>query len=786
MTRFIEFILKHHKFVIISTLALTIWLGMYISDMDLNNEVDIYFDKSDPMIKVYHAFRDTFGNEEQAVILFHDENMFSNEKINMIREISQMAKDMPFVHRVFSITEQDEAVSENDFMSFRKVIPEGNLSSEELEAARSRALNNKILMGRFISSDANTVAIVVELEDTENSQDKIMLLTNLKKNATAIAQGRADLHFTGLPFIESEQNMLMVKDFFIIAPLMLFIIITIVQVSLRSVTMNIFSLVIINLTAIMTTGLFILTGENVNIVTSIMSPVLFAISIADIIHYLSHYRDQRIVHGKAHYEAVRDSARAIWLPCFFTSATTAVGFISFVTATIRPVRMLGIFTAFGVMLAFLLTVTFLPAVFILFSRFFEDNENLQQVDLNAWEEKNKKSPLLAFAMKNGQIATTYTRTITVIFLVLVVLAGYGATKIKFETNVTHFFDEDSAIIKDINFIEENMGGYLNGEIVINAASEQFDFTHPESLAILRKVQDYMLSKKEYTSSLSVADFIMEINRAFNNNEEAFYKVPQTRETIMDYYELGDADDIDRLVSADKMQARITYQSCNIPAEQGKKNIALFGEFVKPILRGNYTYNITGAGMLWLNMDDNLKSSFIKSLAFAFIIIFGMMIYVCKDVKLAAISMIPNLFPICLTVGIMGWLNIPFNTITIMIACVTLGIAVDDTVHFIVWFRRNSLSGLKIKEALLASYKSVGKPLIVTSIVLSLGFFILIFGSYRPMRLFGSLTALTIVFALFADLILLPALLLVTYTIEKRAGKRIQYVQRKLKVIFQGN
>lgn len=784
MSRFIDVVLKQYKFVIIFTLLLTVALGYCIRHISLNNTVDMNFEKDDPLVTVYYEFRETFGNEEAAVVLFKDDDIFSNEKIRIIRAISQMANDLAFVHRVFSITEQDEAVSDGDFLSFRKVIPEGTLDDKSLKAVRERVLKNKILLDRFISRDGKTVAIVIELEFMENSRDKIHLLKDLKKKATEIAGNQVDLHFTGLPFVESEQNVLMIKDFFTITPLMFIIIIILVQVCLRSYTMNWFSFLTINISATMAVGLFVLAGQSVNIVTSIMPPVLLAIAIADMIHLLAHYIDERTLVGRNHFDAVAYTTKAVWLPCLFTSITTAVGFLSFLTASVKPVKTLGIFTAVGVMIAFILTITFLPALLIFFRKKFEGPgaEYLKHSNV----ENRKEGLLLPFVLKLGKFSTTYIKSITALFIFLVILTGYGTTKIQFETNVTKFFDEDSSIIQDLKFIEKNMGGYLNSELLIRATSAKFDFTHPDSLKLITEIQEYIKEDWDVSSSISIADYLMEINSAFNNNDILFHKVPDTKDTILDYYELGDVDDIDRLVSPDRMQARISYQVFNMTTEKGKRRLKEISGYMDKKLGDKFTYDITGSGMLWMNMDENLKQSFIKSLLFAFVIIYGMMLFICKDFKLSVLSMIPNLFPICMTVGIMGWFQIPFNTITVMIACVTLGIAVDDTVHFLVWFRRNSLAGMDTKPALLAAFKDVGKPIFITSVILSLGFFILVFGSYRPSGTFGMLTALTIFFALFSDLIILPAILLVVDSFGKKKSNRFVSHEKKIKGLAEDN
>ncbi len=626
---------------------------------------------------------------------------------------------------------------------------------------KKKILNNKILVHRFISKDGTTTAIMIELDYIPDSMEKMDLVKKITASAQKIAGDTVELHFTGQPVIEAELGKMAIKDTLTMMPLMMLIIIIVLQVTLRSFALNTLSLVTLQLTTLITVGFFALTGESINMVTALAPSVIFAIGVADSIHLLAHYQDEYKIHGKNHMDALTSATKAVWIPCLFTSLTTAVGFFSFITATIRPVKAMGLFTALGVLIAFILTVTFLPALLTLFRKKFEKNVDDYAKTLRSNTISNpKKGMLLRIPVKIGEFSTTHVKPIVMVFVLLVILTAFGASKIKFNTNVTEFFDEKSTFMQDFKFIENNLGGYYNGDIVVKAKSAKYNFTHPESLKIIEDIQKTLEKESFISATFSIVDYFKEVNRAFNDNRPEYNIIPEHQTDVTDYYELGDSDDTGRLLSSDMLQARILYQSYGKTFEKIVEDMDKFETKLKNELGDNYSCDITGASMLWMKLNTNLKTTFTKSLIFAFVVIFGMMIYICKSLKLALISMVPNLFPICLTVGIMGWLAIPFNTLTVMIACVTLGISVDDTVHFITWFKRNIESGMDTKSSLLNTFKNVGKPLVMTSIILILGFLILIMGSYKPYNTFGILTSLTILFALIADFVFLPALILV--------------------------
>jgi hypothetical protein len=209
-----------------------------------------------------------------------------------------------------------------------------------------------------------------------------------------------------------------------------------------------------------------------------------------------------------------------------------------------------------------------------------------------------------------------------------------------------------------------------------------------------------------------------------------------------------------------MEARISIASKFGSSKSSERFTRFLDDQIKPMLGDRYTLNFTGISALYITMDKNLKHSQILSFASALLVITVMMFFVCQNVKLTLISIIPNLFPILITFGVMGWFNLPLDTATIMIASVTIGLAVDDTIHFITWFRRNRLAGMETREAILETFRETAKPIVMTSVVLCLSYLVLITGSVKPVISFGALASLAMFFALLGDLFFLPALLLI--------------------------
>lgn len=757
MNRIIDLIIKNYRTVFVVIMLITIPFGYFYLNQTTLNHLDIYFDKDDPDLLFYKRFQKVYGNEEMGIIVFKDRDIFTKENIKLISKISGMAKNARGIQRVTSITEAKLSASDKDTLVFKNLIPEGELTHEKLEKARGRAVTNEILTNSIISEDGTTTAIMFELKPTDSNEERRVITQNIMHEARKIAGDKVRLHFTGSPYVEIEINRLTKLDNIRFTPITILIILIIVAFLLKRMLLALLSLANIILTIVWGIGMLTLCGEPMNMVTVIIAPVLLAISVASSIHILAHYRELHFLGDMSHLKAVSQSIKSLWLPCFFTSLTTSIGFFSFITTNVRPVKIVGIFTSIGVMYAFILTLTFLPVSLIFFrKRLDKDKRKPEEL-----KESSEKGTFLKILSSIGNFTVTYYKPLSVISAIIIIFGVIGMFKLKFETNFANYLPETNIIKQDINFVEENLGGSVPIVMLIRAKSPEYDFTHPESIRLLDRVQHYSMEfmKKNYTWAFSVADYFKEMNMSLKSGQKKDYIIPDNRLDILDFYEIGDAEDLERIVSPDRMEARISFIArLSSSHEMRKINDELYAR-INEITGEHYTFRPTGSGPLYTEMEKKLKGSQIRSFSSAIACIFIMMLFLCRNLKLTLISMIPNIFPIVLTLGVMGWMGLPLDVSTIMIASITIGIAVDDTIHFLTWFRRNREAGIETRPALLKTFRDTGKPIVITSVVLCAAYFVLTLGSITPVITFGVLAALAMFFALVGDLFILPAVIL---------------------------
>jgi hypothetical protein len=422
--------------------------------------------------------------------------------------------------------------------------------------------------------------------------------------------------------------------------------------------------------------------------------------------------------------------------------------------------MLGLFTAISVIFAFFLSVTFMPALMVLIQKFLSNALNSFKTENKSDQRPANQPDRFTQALAAcGRFATRQKTFLFILFIAVLIISVAGIMQIKFETNTFHYLPDTNQIKSDLLAIEKNFGGTIPFIVVIES-KKNTDFTDPDTVKLVEKFENkFVTENRQITSVFSIVEYVKEFNQAFNSNDPAFYSIPDSPLDIADAFELGDTEVLERIISPDHRQICVTFNTIWDSNESGYQLHEQVTNYLTQTLKSDFSFHITGLSSLYLTMYKHLQESQIRSFFIAFTIIFLMMIIVCRNLWLALLCMIPNLFPIAVTLGVMGWFGIPLDVATTMIASVTIGIAVDDTIHFVSWLRRNSGIHNDPAAAIVQTFLDVGKPIVITTFLLFSGFMVLMLGSIIPTRMFGMLTAISMVFALIGDFFVLPPLVL---------------------------
>ncbi len=762
--KFIGAIIRHWAITLAIIAGFTLFFTWQYFQQSHNNHIEIFFEDDDPLYKAYETFQETYSNEEYGVIALESESLFSNPDLDAIRRLTAALEKIDGIDRVLSLTNVEEFYGEDDYVELRKIIPDGELTLTQILFARNRAFANKFVREHLISKSGTMTALHVELEKLGEKGKRNAVLSMIS-TARQIAGSHFTLYCSGSSLVEVEMNRLSERDFNLFVPMIIVLIMVFILVLFRRITLAVLCQINLIVILLWGVGFFVFCGEKFNIITNAMGAILLAISIADSVHILSHLQESRRKTNLETIPAIRHTFRQVWFPCLFTSLTTGAGFLSFYSSDIRPVAMLGLFTAISVIFAFFLSVTALPAMMVLMQKFFPTS---------LMSSKTEKISGARTGIRPNIQTDRFTRALTVcarmvtgrknalfiVFAAVMVLSAAGIMRIKFETNTFNYLPDTNRIKSDLKVIEKNFGGTIPFIVVIRSEKNS-DFSDPHAVKLVENFENKFVTENEgITSVFSIVEYIKEFNQAFNSNDPAFYRIPDSSTDIADAFELGDSEVLNRIISPDHREICVTFNTVWSSNESGYLLHAAATDYLEKTLGSDFSFHITGLSSLYLTMDKHLQESQIRSFFIAFTIIFLMMIAVCRNLWLAILAMIPNIFPIAVTLGIMGWFGIPLDVATTMIASVTIGIAVDDTIHFISWLRRNNAASTDTAAAIVQTFADVGKPIVMTTFLLFSGFMVLMLGSIIPTRMFGMLTAFSMVFALIGDLFVLPPLILI--------------------------
>lgn len=742
--------------IAVFVVATAMLAGPVAENLDKNdNSLSVWFHEDDPDYNRYERFKQEFESDDMVMIVVKapgEGEVFTPRMLELIRAIGEDLKQVVNIERVESIVTQNIVRGEGSDEERAVIIEpavdfEDGLTEAELARAREQILGEDTFRGYLISEDAKVAVIGGRLVSTEDDAIRSQVVRDTEEVFAKYERTNPDvtMYLTGPPVIDLEFNRMAISDGETFLPLTLGFVTVVLFLLFRRPLISLLPVVLMAAVIIYVWGAYFVQGHVMNMVFQMSGSILIAACVADAVHILGHY------YGTVHAdidknEAIRRTVAEMARPCLFTSVTTAAGFFSFAASGVEPIEQLGLYSGLGCLLAFVATVLFIPAI-------------LSFLPMpSATKGKRYREGYISRGLHwIGDHVLNHRATILVVSGVLFVLAAFGLTKVRVEGNTIEYIPKDAPARQAIDFVQENMGGLAGFEVVFEGEPDLAK--DPEFLRGLDRMQDNISKDWRVSTSFSHVDYLKDMNEVLTTEEA----VPDTAAAVAQYLllaEMSGDNDIGRFVNYDYSTARVTARASVLISQHYQEMVEIAEAEINEVKPEGVEAYLTGLVPLYAKFDHMILMSQIKSVLLAFVIIFISMSVLMKSVKIGALSMIPNGLPIFLTLSLIGYLDLTLDAATVMIAGIALGIAVDDTVHYLSRFR------LELERAdwdyELASHRAtkiVGRPIVYTSIILMAGFGVLMLGSFRPTILFGALTSLTMLLALVGDLILLPALLL---------------------------
>jgi predicted RND superfamily exporter protein len=686
--------------------------------------------------RVYQHFLTTFGSDEDILVALHDpqQPLLSPAGLTAIRHLTQALAELPHVAAVHSLTNAPDMAQLRltPFgIAVPRLVPDESLPPERVQAIQQNAQ----VIGTLLAPDLHTAGILVVPEHLDASASaREAWLAAVRTVATQqTGQGR-QIYAAGTPLERSDVTHYIQRDQRHIIPLVFLVLLGVTYSIYRVKRFAVLSLSCVLLSLIWTMGGVGFVGIPLNVITSLLPAVITVVSVSVVIHLVNQYIDE-VEAGASGAEAVENTMGHVGMACFLTSVTNAMGFFSLPVIQAPAVQEFGLFAGLGVLLAFVATMTFAPLALLRIGR----------VPSTRWLHL-KEGRLEALL---DQLTTWVAAHRRAVFLGVVALLGVmipGIWQITEGTDIVRALKQDAPLRVSSEFIDQHLTGAHSLELLVEVPGSDA-LTAPATIRQVLAFSHWLRTQPGVTAVFSPWEPLRGVPAELLTDDN------QLR-VLATLLPLGFPLDawLDTKGKTLRLSARIT----SIDSE---RFLALADRARQQAAQMSLPMQATGANYLLAQMSRALVHNQVSSLACAVVMILGTITIALRSWKMGIVAAIPNLLPTVMIFGLMGWLGIELSAATTMIASVALGLFVDDTIHLLYLYRQEKKTGRRTFDAIEYALHHAGRAVIFTSLILTLGFWAGLLGSFKPTIYFSFLMGLTMLFSVVTELLVTPALVL---------------------------
>ena len=721
-----------------------------------SNNYRIFFGSDNPELTAFEEFQDTFSKSDNILFVLKPANgkTFSRDMMGLMEEITKEAWQIPYTRRVDSITNFQYSYAEGDDLTVINFVENGDkLTDKELELKQRLAVNEPILYRNLISSNVETVAVNAIQNFPEDDLTAVpaavsharAFIEKMRAKYPDVKMVLSGGTMMNMAFAEAGMN-----DGQNLTPIMYLVLILVMVFAVRSISGTVGALMVVFMSMLAAMGLAGYGGVQLTPISVTAPTIILTLAIADSIHIIVTILESMRA-GMKKTDALRESLRINLIPVSITSLTTIVGFLTLNTLDSPPFQHLGNITAMGVGFAWILSLTLLPAV-------------LAILPLKV-QERKEKAALNRFLSAYSDFVIKYQRKILFSSTAVAILLIAMIPRIEINDQWVEYFDWRIPFRADAELAMKELGGTYMIEYSVKA--ENFGgVNEPEYLANLEKFTVWLRSQPEVMHVYSYADIIKRLNKNMHGDNPEWYRVPDNRDLAAQYLLLYEMSlpyglDLNDRIDLDKSSTRLTAMLGNATTVEVRAFLARVETWLQQNVPSYMQAKATGPTVMFSYISERNIESMFKGNAVAIIIISLVIMVAIRSFGIGLLSIIPNTIPILMTMGLWALTYKQIGLASATVSSVALGIMVDDTVHFLTkYLRGRREKGLDRPEAVRYAFETVGKALIVTTVILTLGFLVMATSAFQINMQLGLITAVTMVIALIMDFLLLPALLLV--------------------------
>ncbi len=752
-------ILRNRIIILLLIVAVTIFLGFQWKNMKFSTSEANLLPDDHPLNIAYEDFLDKFGEEGNTIAFaIKDSLLYEVENFNRWNRLSKQLAAFPEVDYVVSVDNLKELIRDKEEQKFilRPLIEQTPRNNIEVDSLTQFMFNNLPFYDNLLyNKETGTIRTLVYMDkdivNTSVRKDFILkdlhtLITDFEKET------KMDVRVSGMPYIRTMNTQHIVDEIGIFIAAALLVTSLIFFFFFRSIRATLISMCVVLIGVMWAFGILGLLKYEITVLTALIPPLIIVIGIPNCIFLINKYQQEVKKHGNQALSLKRVISK-IGNATLMTNVTTACGFATFIITDSKLLTEFGIVASINILCIFMLSILIIPIVY----SFMYPPKTKHLRHLN-------KKWIDTFVNWMVYIVREKRITIYSISLLALIISIIGIYKIKISGNLIEDMPKNMGFYKDIQFFDAEFNGIMPIEIVIDTKRKK-GVLKPVTLKKMNELGEMIEETPELSKPISVVNLVKYSKQAFYSGIPKYYQLPTSQEYnfIMDVARKSQGNEglIENFVDSTGQVARITTFIKDVPTERMEEiEKSLLDKIKKIFPADRFNVYVTGKALLFLSGTKYLVKNLVLSLSLAILLIALFMAYLFRSFRMIVISLIPNLLPLAITAGVMGFVGVPIKPSTILVFSIAFGISVDDTIHFLAKYRQElSANHWRIQKSVYAALRETGVSMFYTSIVLFFGFSVFTISSFGGTVALGALVSATLLFAMLANLILLPSLLL---------------------------
>ncbi|HCG9430420.1 TPA: MMPL family transporter [Vibrio parahaemolyticus] len=744
---------KYSLLVLLATIFLIIVATIGGKNLYFRGDYDIFFDGTNKQLLAFDEIQTTFAKTDNLAIVIapEDGDIFTPQTLSLIQKITVDAWQVPYSSRVDSIANyQHTEAFEDDLLVEDLLYSEYELTPERISKVKSIALSEPVLKGALVSEkgDVTVVNITVQLPEMDKTAEVEEVVSSINAMIDRYQRAYPDVTFHKAGIIAMNHAFMTAAqdDSSTLVPTMLVVILVFLTIMLRSILSVIATLIVIIGSVMATMGISGWAGMFLSTATVNVPTLIMTLAVADCVHVIATMR-QSMKNGFTKVQSIERSIALNFVPILITSVTTAIGFLMMNMSDSPVLRDFGNLSALGVMVACFLSVTLLPALL-----------KLLPIHVKMETSQDQKHVM----DRLGDFVVSQRRALLPLSVAVIVVCASLIPLNKVNDESVEYFGQRNEFRQAADFMEERISGMTNISIAIKTNESQ-GIAAPDFLNTIGEFSSWLRDQPETDHVATLADVYKRLNKNMHGDDEAYYSLPQARELAAQYLLLYEMSlpyglDLNNQINVDKSSIKMVLTVANLGSVElvdlENRIYQWFAEHAP-----QYQVVASSPSLMFAHIGETNMASMLSTLPITLVLISALLIFALRSVRLGLISLMPNIAPAVIGFGLWALISGEINLGLSVVVTLTLGIVVDDAVHFLSKYQRARREGQTAEQAVRYAFHTVGRALWITTVVLVAGFSVLAMSSFRLNADMGQLSAIVIFIALVVDFLFLPTLLM---------------------------